>query len=82
VDGFHSTGIQLKGREQERFIEPSLGGETGEMAGDLLGHSLRSTHVGPSGDAITRRARLPISAERRTLASATTAFGSEIVHDL
>jgi hypothetical protein len=37
---------------------------------------------GPCGDAITRRARPPINAERTTFASATTAGGGEIVQDL
>jgi hypothetical protein len=37
---------------------------------------------GPCGEAITRRARPPISAERTTFASATTAGGSEIAEYL
>jgi len=37
---------------------------------------------GPCGEAITSRARPPISAERIALASATTAVGSEIVEHL
>ena len=41
-----------------------------------------ATHRGPCGEAITRRARPPISAERTTLASVTTAAGSEIVEHL
>ena len=39
-------------------------------------------HRGPWGEAMTRRARPPISAARTTLASATTAAGSEIVENL
>ena len=39
-------------------------------------------HRGPREEAITRRARPPISAERTTFASATTASGSEIVEYL
>jgi len=38
--------------------------------------------LGPAGEAKTSRARLPISADRMTLASATTAGGSEIAPDL
>src|SRR5687768_7760876 len=41
-----------------------------------------ATQRGPCGEAITSRARPPMSAERTTLASATTAAGSEIVEDL
>jgi hypothetical protein len=41
-----------------------------------------ATHLGPWADAITRRARPPISAERMTFASATTTGGSEIVKHL
>lgn len=41
-----------------------------------------ATQRGPCGEAITRRARPPISADRTTLASATTAAGSEILEDL
>jgi len=41
-----------------------------------------ATQRGPCGEAITSRARPPISAERTTLASATTAAGSEIVEHL
>src|SRR6266545_1956589 len=41
-----------------------------------------ATQRGPCGEAITRRARPPMSAERMTLASATTAAGSEIVEHL
>jgi hypothetical protein len=37
---------------------------------------------GPWAEAMTRRARPPMSAERTTFASATTAAGSEIVEDL
>jgi hypothetical protein len=39
-------------------------------------------HLGPSGEAKTRRARPPISAERTTFASATTAAGSEVAEDI
>jgi hypothetical protein len=38
--------------------------------------------VGPSADAKTRRARSPISAERTTFASATTASGSEVAEEI
>lgn len=41
-----------------------------------------ATQRGAWGEAITRRARPPISADRTTLASVTTAAGSEIVEDL
>jgi hypothetical protein len=39
-------------------------------------------HRGPCSEAITRRARPPMRAERTTFASATTAGGSEIAKDL
>jgi hypothetical protein len=41
-----------------------------------------ATQRGPAADAITRRARPPISADRTTFASATTTVGSEIVEHL
>ena len=41
-----------------------------------------ATQRGPCGEARTRRARPPISAERIALASATTPAGSEIVEHL
>src|ERR1700739_3042533 len=41
-----------------------------------------ATQRGPGGEAITRRARPPMRADRTTFASATTAGGSEIAEYL
>jgi hypothetical protein len=48
------------------------------MLSYLVGNRLSDRHRGPTEEAKTTRARPPISAERTTFASATTALGSEI----
>jgi hypothetical protein len=69
--------------EQQRGVQAALRGQAWDVAGDLDGTTASAaTQRGGCGVAMTSRARPPMSAERTTLASATTAAGSEIVEDL
>ena len=60
----------------------ALGGEAGKVFGDLERDGLGGDAPWPVLVAITNRARPPISADKTTLASATTAAGGEIVENL
>jgi hypothetical protein len=68
--------------EQQRGVQAALRGQGGMWRAISTATASAATQRGGCGVAMTSRARPPMSAERTTLASATTAAGSEIVEDL
>src|SRR5215211_2416248 len=74
--------MTLSAARRRAASSPRRSARVGTCSATSSATAWAARHVGPAGEAKTRRARPPISAERTTFASATTAGGSEIAQDL
>src|SRR5712691_4163827 len=74
--------MTLRAARRRAASSPRRSARTGRCSATSSATAWAAMQLGPTDEANTSRARPPISAERMMFASATTAGGSEIAHDL
>src|SRR5581483_6119580 len=74
--------MMLSAAKRRAASSPRRSASVGTCSATSSATAWAARHLGPAAEAKTRRARPPISAERTTFASATTAGGSEIAQNL
>src|SRR3990172_10689458 len=74
--------MTLRAARRRAASSPRRPASAGTCSATSSATAWAARQLGPAGEAKTSRARPPISADRMTLASATTTGGSEIAQDL